>query len=394
GQDSWTPGGCRLGQLHPSDSGAHNRNRWFIPHEVANLQILRQLPFPALAEKIGRTGERGELGEVASSVPREFHTSISDSDGLRIVVGCRCCVYIPDTYISWIDGVIESHEHLYGIRVRPTAPVGSASSKGFADSALIHHSLPDELLFEIFSRMPPYSLGRAACVCRKWRYTVRNPTLWRAACLKAWQASGASENCRIVQSLYEGSWRKMFLQRPRVRTDEIPYNPLMMQISFVTSGPFIMSLGLYASRNTYIRTGIREWNTTNPVHVVCYYRYIRFFPSGKFLYKIDGAILYPGLRPTLLRMRLRLRGTTLGANNRLDLLTLITTGVNETELSHHDNDMLGAVEGWQENETHDPDVPAVSHRRGMAPFVFVSFEEVESSVLNLPVEKMDYFVPG
>uniref|UniRef100_A0A1D1YBE6 F-box protein 7 n=1 Tax=Anthurium amnicola TaxID=1678845 RepID=A0A1D1YBE6_9ARAE len=100
------------------------------------------------------------------------------------------------------------------------------------------------------------------------------------------------------------------------------------------------------------------------------------------------------MRPTLLRMRLRLRGTTIGANNRLDLLMLVTTGVNDNELSHHNNDMLGAVEWWQENETHNPDVPAVSHRRGMAPFVFVPFEEVETSVLNLPVDKMDYYVPG
>ena len=37
--------------------------------------------------------------------------------------------------------------------------------------------------------MSPYTLGRAACVCRKWKYTARNPTLWRAACLKTWQVS-------------------------------------------------------------------------------------------------------------------------------------------------------------------------------------------------------------
>ncbi|CAA6663811.1 unnamed protein product [Spirodela intermedia] len=273
--------------------------------------------------------------------------------------------------------------NLYGNRIRPIAPFGSTSSKEFAESSLMHRCLPDELLFEIFSRMPPYALGKAACVCRKWRYTIRNPTLWRAACLKAWQASGALENYRILQSVYDGSWRKMWLQRPRVRTD-----------------------GLYVSRNTYIRAGIREWNVTNPVHVVCYYRYIRFFPSGKFLYKvkevakcmsfraskvdcvfrgdfamthdmIDGALLYPGLRPTLLRMKLRMRGTTRGANNRLDLLTLVTTGVEYNELSHGEDDILGVVESWEENETHNPDVPAV-----------------ETSVLNLPVDKMDYYVPG
>lgn len=98
--------------------------------------------------------------------------------------------------------------------------------------------------------MTPYDLGRASCVCRKWRYTVRNPVFWRNACLKAWQVnlvllmgyetisifvlcksmifktstsmmkvSGVVENYKVLQSKYEGSWRKMWLLRPRVRTD-------------------------------------------------------------------------------------------------------------------------------------------------------------------------------
>ncbi|VFQ97859.1 unnamed protein product [Cuscuta campestris] len=119
--------------------------------------------------------------------------------------------------------------------------------------------------------------------------------------------------------------------------------------------------------------------------------------SGSYTFsedKVEAAILYPGLRPTVLRIRLRLRGTSEGANNRMDLLALLTCGVNENEVSHHDEDILGVVEGWQEDETHNPDVPAISHKRGLTPFVFVPFEEVETSVLNLPVERMDYFVSG
>ncbi|TXG52994.1 hypothetical protein EZV62_022163 [Acer yangbiense] len=309
----------------------------------------------------------------------------------------------------WLD--------LYGINVRPVAPYGSISRKPYVDPAPIHRYLPDELLFEfivsvrllrnllVFARMTSYDLGRASCVCRKWRYTVRNPVFWRNACLKAWQVSGMVENYKILQSKYDGSWRKMWLLRPRIRTD-----------------------GLYVSRNTYIRAGVAEWKITNPVHIVCYYRYMRFFPSGRFLYKnssqkikdvakymnfraskaesvfsghytlsddkVEAAVLYPGMRPTVLRIRLRLRGTTTGANNRMDLLSLVTSGVNDDEVNGPDEDILGIVEGWQDDETHNPDVPAVSHKRGLTPFVFVPFEEVETSVLNLPVEKMDYFVPG
>ncbi|XP_073315323.1 F-box protein 7-like isoform X1 [Primulina huaijiensis] len=307
------------------------------------------------------------------------------------------------TQRPWLD--------LYGINVRPVAPVGSVSRKPYVDLALIHKCLPDELLFEIFSRMTPYTLGRAACVCRKWRYTICIPVFWRRACLKAWQVDtiipvyGLTENYKIFHSKYDGSWKKMWLLRPRLRTD-----------------------GLYVSRNTYIRAGIAEWKISNPVHIVCYYRYLRFYPSGRFLYKnssqkvkdvvkcmnfraikadcvfsgqytlaedkVEAALLYPGLRPTVLRIRLRLRGTTVGANNRMDLLSLVTCGVNDAEASGPDEAILGVVEGWEEDETHNLDVPAISHRRGLTPFVFVPFDEVGTSVLNLPVDKMDYFVPG
>lgn len=324
--------------------------------------------------------------EFASSVPAELESV------LRFKTVEYFIIKRP-----WLD--------LYGVNVRPVAPFGSASSKPYFDPALLHRCLPDELLLEVFVRMNPYDMGRASCVCRKWRYTIRNPVFWRIACLKAWQLSGIVENYKILQSKYDGSWRKMWLQRPRVRTD-----------------------GLYVSRNTYIRAGVAEWKVTNPVHLVCYFRYLRFFPSGRFLYKnssqkvkdvvkimtirssktdcvfsgnytllddkIEAALLYPGMRPTVLRIRLRLRGTTVGANNRMDLLSLVTSGVNSDEFNNSEEDILLAVESWHDDETHNPDVPAVSHKRGLTPFVFVPFQEVETSVLNLPVEKMDYFVPG
>uniref|UniRef100_A0A0D9W520 F-box protein Hrt3/FBXO9 C-terminal domain-containing protein n=1 Tax=Leersia perrieri TaxID=77586 RepID=A0A0D9W520_9ORYZ len=258
-----------------------------------------------------------------------------------------------------------------------------------------------------------------------------------------------------------------------LRLEHCPLSPGITAGSEQKNLILIASSGLYVSRNTYIHTGIAEWQFTKTVNVVCYYRYLRFFPSGKFLYKIspqkikdvvkcmhfrapkgdcvfkgdyilseDGqvkfvilvyvflssthqiiemALLYPGHRCTLVRMRLRyfdlnfyldfvdfsmfaslkyapifcrLRGTTLGANNRLDVLKILTTGVNATELRNWKGNVLELVESWGEDETHDPEVPAVSHSRGLTPFVFVPFEEADTSVMNLPVEKMDYFVPG
>ena len=62
----------------------------------------------------------------------------------------------------------------------------------------------------------------------------------------------------------------------------------------------------------------------------------------------------------------------------MDLISLVTSGVNDVEASGSDEDMLGVVEGWEEDETHNPDVPAVSHKRGLTPFVFVPFDEVSN----------------
>ncbi|KAG5525072.1 hypothetical protein RHGRI_031677 [Rhododendron griersonianum] len=287
----------------------------------------------------------------------------------------------------WLD--------LYGVHIRPVAPFGSASSKPFIDPALLHRCLPDELLFEV---RPFESLLLKSFVSIKKTlgyfpityeaffivYAMQNV---KFKCGFSMKIFGVVENYKILQSKYDGSWRKMWLSRPRIRTD-----------------------GLYVSRNTYIRAGIAEWKISNPVHVVCYFRYLRFYPSGRFLYKnssqkvkdvakfmnfrasktesvhsghytlsndkVEAAFLYPGLRPTVWRIRLRLRGTMAGANNRMDLLSLVTSGVNDGEVSSTDEDILGVVEGWQEDETHNPDVPAVTHKRGLTPFVFIPFEEI------------------
>ncbi|CAM8999592.1 unnamed protein product [Rhodiola kirilowii] len=185
---------------------------------------------------------------------------------------------------------------LYGVHVKPVAAFGSASSRIVVDSATIHCCLPDELLFEVFARLTAYGPGKASC-----------PT-------------GIVENYKILQSKYH--W---FLEE---------------DVAFKTKS-------MYVSRNTYIRTGIAEWKVTNPVHLVCYFRY---YTLG-FTHPEDFCI--------------RLRGTTSGSNNRLDLLALVTSGVNDTEASNSEEDVLGVVEGWQDDETHKPDVPAVTHKRGL-----------------------------
>ena len=63
-------------------------------------------------------------------------------------------------------------------------------------------------------------------------------------------------------------------------------------------------------------------------------------------------------------------------NNQIDLLSIVTSGVQESEVPRPDGDILGVAEGWEDDETRNPKVPAISHTRGLTPFVFVPFEEV------------------
>ena len=75
----------------------------------------------------------------------------------------------------------------------------------------------------------------------------------------------------------------------------------------------------------------------------------------------------------------------------MDLLSLVTSGVDDNEANGPEKDILGVVEGWQDDETHNPDVPAVSHKRGLTPFVFVPFEEVTlflpyALLINEPID--------
>ncbi|GKV37706.1 hypothetical protein SLEP1_g45701 [Rubroshorea leprosula] len=57
----------------------------------------------------------------------------------------------------------------------------------------------------------------------------------------------------------------------------------------------------------------------------------------------------------------------------MDLLSLVTSSVDNNEVGGPEEDLLGVIEGWQDDETHNPDVPAVSCKRGLTPFVFVPF---------------------
>lgn len=282
---------------------------------------------------------------------------------------------------------------MYGLRLR-------CRSKEQVDLAPIQRKLPDELMSIILGKLGGYNLGRTQCVCKTWHYLGFNEELWASDCLEAFQQEPREATVQLMRTHFRGSWRAMFLERPHLRFD-----------------------GLYVSRNTYIRTGVTEWRVKNPVHLVCYYRYFRFLPDGTFLYrtspevlvKVERSLRAPFVRSradegvqkgrylllrnrlftsmplgnnagTEIRTRLRLRSTVRGANNRLDIDAIVS----------YDRGggapipMLENAEGGGEDEG----MPERQYKRGLAPYVFVPWEHIQDSPLNLPIAKMDFYVPG
>ena len=163
---------------------------------------------------------------------------------------------------------------LYNLRVR--APVDAKQKR----LSLIQRVVPHDLMVEIFKRAAPSDVSRAACACRPWRLLTQDEHIWEKACLDAWEYREAREATHAVaRDRFRGSYRRMFFARPRLRTE-----------------------GLYVSRNTYIKPGITDWENVKPVHLVCYYRYFRFFNNGEFMSKtsperLRNCLLYTSPSP-------------------------------------------------------------------------------------------------
>eukprot|EP01025_Chloroclados_australasicus_P037007 TRINITY_DN3769_c0_g1_i2.p2 TRINITY_DN3769_c0_g1~~TRINITY_DN3769_c0_g1_i2.p2 ORF type:complete len:309 (+),score=24.51 TRINITY_DN3769_c0_g1_i2:233-1159(+) len=285
---------------------------------------------------------------------------------------------------------------LYGLRL------GRKNEK--VDSSAIKKALPMEVLRHVLGRLPPHSLAVLQCVSRYLRQAASQQELWQRACEQAFgEPMNTEEQTRIVRMYYGGLWKRMYIERPHVRFE-----------------------GVYVARNTYIRRGQVEFHVHNPVHLVVYFRYIRFFPDGRVIYRtspnppdkvaktmlhypnlplkkhdtlmvgryrlkgnrLQVAALYAHSQRSELRMELRIRSTIPGANNRIDIVSITTyDGLDGSRAN-----LLGDVE--DEDDEGEVDGEGKIHRRGMAPCVFIAWEKVGQHVLNTPKEKMDYFIPG
>lgn len=274
---------------------------------------------------------------------------------------------------------------LYGCRVLQTPSEKRRSP--------IQDKLPHEIMMKLFSKLGPYGLGVVSCVCRQWYILAQYPQLWCKACLDVFAESTIEENVQLLKQHYACSWKRMFLQRPHLRFD-----------------------GVYVARNTYLRTGVVEWRTREVVHLVTYFRYLAFWPNGKFRYCTTPVVPYKVaafmgspihtpkkgkefvnllnghyemnddliscLAPfknstnSQFRMDVTLRSTSPGANNRLDVRRIATTKIQSDS---------------EEDDDEDNDPQELEHKRGLSPFIFISWEALDGCLFNEP-QKIDFHI--
>ncbi|RKP37827.1 WD40-repeat-containing domain protein [Dimargaris cristalligena] len=72
------------------------------------------------------------------------------------------------------------------------------------------YHLPEELLIQLFSHLPPRDLDKLQLVCRRWFYVINSETAWKAAFLRNFSKQTP------FQRLSEKSWRLEYIKRVRL----------------------------------------------------------------------------------------------------------------------------------------------------------------------------------
>ncbi|KAI8880927.1 hypothetical protein K501DRAFT_296163 [Backusella circina FSU 941] len=132
-------------------------------------------------------------------------------------------------------------------------------------------NLPNEIMLCIISHLAlhaTWTIPSIARVCKRFYLYTRDPTVWKYVCIRVFKTPFMTlKESQVVQksylSKYNDSWLCMFIARSRIH-----YN------------------GVYISTCQYVRRGVSDTGWDQPVHLVTYYRYLRFFPNGTVLHHI------------------------------------------------------------------------------------------------------------
>jgi len=211
----------------------------------------------------------------------------------------NAAVTVPNPAHHSLDGPPQTIKQLIagfaGLSIEPAPP----AVEGDAALPSPLAELPEEILVHIFQELAIIDVAsfvRLAQVCKKMAYLVASEEqIWKRICLGSevgfgamhyeWQREVLGEPLKediaeldddyeevepplskeaVTETLfhagYSASWHRMFRLRPRIRFN-----------------------GCYISTVNYMRPGqasINQVTWNSPVHIVTYYRYLRFFRDG------------------------------------------------------------------------------------------------------------------
>ena len=288
-----------------------------------------------------------------------------------------------------------------------------------ADVPAILRALDENSLCEIASRLGPRAFARLATTCAAFRDFVyaHDIDVWRGFCVDAFAHRESAAETAARKSRH-GSYRAMFQQRLRLRTD-----------------------GLYVSRNTYIKPGAKTMENAKCCHLVAYYRYFRFYRTGEFVcktsprrlreeakllrdraacarsnevchggYTIDGEdrVRCEAIRPksngewSATYFWVRLRQNKPGASNRLDVVKIAMvdgdndppTPTEEEWRAVDDEEALYRRGLGICAQKFDGTAEVRVANRGLSTLVFVPWDEVNVHELNKTTEEMDFYFTG
>lgn len=288
-----------------------------------------------------------------------------------------------------------------------------------ADVPAILRALDENSLCEIASRLGPRAFARLATTCAAFRDFVyaHDIDVWRGFCEDAFAHRESAAETAARKSRH-GSYRAMFQQRLRLRTD-----------------------GLYVSRNTYIKPGAKTMENAKCCHLVAYYRYFRFYRTGEFVcktsprrlrdeakllkdraacarsnevchggYTIDGEdrVRCEAIRPksngewSATYFWVRLRQNKPGASNRLDVVKIAMvdgdndppTPTDEEWRAVDDEEALYRRGLGICAQKFDGTAEVRVANRGLSTLVFVPWDEVNVHELNKTTEEMDFYFTG
>ncbi|KAJ5536330.1 hypothetical protein N7513_009516 [Penicillium frequentans] len=153
--------------------------------------------------------------------------------------------------------------------------------------------MPSEVIGEILRYVAlrdPATFGRVALVCKRMAYHfAHEQQIWRAVCQNP-EFGFAGMHYTFACDIYGNPVYTLdgvrYTPFPEGGSFEIP-KPLSSWSQVFQSFPRIRFSGIYISTVNYTRPGAQSTHQTvswnSPIHIVTYYRYLRFYPDGSVI---------------------------------------------------------------------------------------------------------------